>query len=87
MYRFFERLLDPFPTTTGEAPPRTLWAFLWFYSNDAAPWLALMALFAAAIAVGEVYLFSFLGQIVDWLATAAPRGSTRGNGVKYLALI
>ncbi len=70
MFRFFEGLLDPFPKTAGEAPPKKLWPFVWYYSRDALPWLLLMAILAAAIAIGEVFLFGFLGQIVDWLSAA-----------------
>ncbi|RYE54510.1 MAG: ABC transporter ATP-binding protein, partial [Rhizobiaceae bacterium] len=36
-------------------------------------WLTLMAVLTAAIGVGEVMLFNFLGQIVDWLSKADPK--------------
>ncbi len=70
MFRFFERRLDPFPETRAGAPPEKFWAFCWHYVKDAGPWLLLMTVTTACIAVGEVMLFGFLGQIVDWLSAA-----------------
>jgi ATP-binding cassette subfamily B multidrug efflux pump len=70
MFSFFERRLDPFPETRNGAPPDRFWSFCWHYVQDAGPWLALMSIATACIAVGEVMLFGFLGQIVDWLSSA-----------------
>ncbi|AMM83332.1 ABC transporter ATP-binding protein [Martelella sp. AD-3] len=70
MFRWFENRLNPYPVEEPTAPPTGLIPFLWHYSKPAAPYLALMALVAALVAFGEVYLFRFLGDIVDWLSTA-----------------
>lgn len=80
MFRFFERRIDPFPETLQGAPPKGLWPFLWHYIRPAAPWLILMSLFTALIAVGEVALFGFLGGIVDWLASADRAGFLQREG-------
>lgn len=80
MFRFFERRIDPFPETLQGPPPRGLWPFLWHYIRPAAPWLILMSLFTALIAVGEVALFGFLGGIVDWLASADRAGFLEREG-------
>lgn len=80
MFRFFERRIDPFPETLQGAPPKGLWPFLWHYIRPAAPWLILMSLFTALIAVGEVALFGFLGGIVDWLASADREGFLQREG-------
>ncbi|MBI4047946.1 MAG: ABC transporter ATP-binding protein, partial [Devosia nanyangense] len=45
-------------------------AFCLHYSQGAKKWLALMALAAAAIAGGEILLFGFIGDVVNWLAEA-----------------
>ncbi len=74
MFGFFERRIDPFPDTRIGAPPRGLFPFIWHYVADAWPWLAAMSGASVIIAVGEVVLFAFLGQIVD-LLTAADRAS------------
>lgn len=80
MFRFFERRIDPFPETLQGPPPRGLWPFLWYYIRPAAPWLILMSIFTALIAVGEVALFGFLGGIVDWLAAADREGFLQREG-------
>jgi ATP-binding cassette subfamily B multidrug efflux pump len=43
------------------------------YSRPVLGWLALMTVLTAAIGVGEVMLFNFLGRIVDWLSKADPQ--------------
>ncbi|WP_439872129.1 ABC transporter ATP-binding protein [Rhizobium leguminosarum] len=70
MFGWFEQRLNPFPSEDPVAPPKGLFAFCWHYSKPAAPWLGLMAVLTALIAIGEVALFQFLGDIVDWLTNA-----------------
>ncbi len=74
MLGFFESLLDPFPETRLGAPPKGLVRFCWHFVRDARGWLAALTLLTIAIAIGEVFLFAFLGRIVDWLATADRAG-------------
>jgi ATP-binding cassette subfamily B multidrug efflux pump len=68
MFSWFEKRLDPFPPAEPVEPPRTLWAFCWHFTRPAWPFVTLAALLTALIAVIEVWLFGFLGQIVDWLS-------------------
>ncbi len=68
MFRWFERRLDPFPAGEPGEPPRTLLAFCLHYTRGAWPSLIMAALLMACIALIEVWLFSFLGNIVDWLS-------------------
>ncbi len=69
MFSFFERLTDPFPPEPPTRPPATLWAFCWHYTRGVWPYLLIMSVLVAVIAVVEVMLFGFLGNIIDWLAT------------------
>ena len=68
MFSWFERRLNPFPAEEPTQAPTGFFAFCWHYTKGATPFLAVTALLMAAIAVAEVWLFGFLGQIVDWLA-------------------
>lgn len=68
MFRWFEQRLDPFPTDEPTEPPRSLMGFCLHYTKGSWPYLIAAAVLMAAIAVTEVWLFSFLGNIVDWLA-------------------
>ncbi|MFN4226493.1 MAG: ABC transporter ATP-binding protein [Hyphomonas sp.] len=70
MFRFFERLIAPFPETRHGVPPKGFRPFVLHYIRDAVPFLAIMSVFTALIAIGEVALFGFLGGIVDWLSQA-----------------
>lgn len=73
MYRFFESLIKPFPPEAPKQPPKTLFAFCRYYSRGTEPYLILMAILTGTIAVMEVSLFGFLGQLVDWLNTHTPQ--------------
>ena len=68
MFRWFEQRLDPFPTEEPTQPPQRLIAFCLHYTRGSWPYLIIAALLMAAIAITEVWLFSFLGNIVDWLS-------------------
>ncbi|WP_127599460.1 MULTISPECIES: ABC transporter ATP-binding protein [Nitratireductor] len=68
MFHWFEQRLNPFPPDEPEEPPRTLLAFCLHYTRGAWPSLVPAAILMALIAIVEVWLFSFLGNIVDWLA-------------------
>ena len=70
MFGWFEQRLNPFPSEEPQVPPKGLFAFCWHYTKPAAPWLAMMAVLTMSIAIGEVFLFKFLGDIVDWLSHA-----------------
>jgi ATP-binding cassette subfamily B multidrug efflux pump len=68
MFRWFEQRLAPFPAVDPTEPPRTLLAFCHHYTKGAWRPIVIMAALASVIAVAEVSLLGFLGNIVDWLA-------------------
>jgi ATP-binding cassette subfamily B multidrug efflux pump len=70
MFSWFERRLNPYPDDQPTLPPKGLLAFCWHYTKPAWPWLALLGTCSLLIAVAEVLLYQFLGNIVDWLGTA-----------------
>ena len=70
MFSYFEKLIQPFPPEPPSCPPASLWAFCWHYTRGIWPWLLVMSVLVALIAIIEVSLFGFLGNIVDWLAEA-----------------
>jgi len=49
-------------------PPRSLWRFMLHYSRGALPWLVLLAMGSGAIALIEVVLFGWLGELIDKLS-------------------
>ena len=68
MFSWFERRLDPYPATAPQMPPQSFWGFLLHYSRGAVPWLVLLALGSGLIALIEVSLFGYLGDLVNRLA-------------------
>ncbi len=68
MFRHFESKLEPFPTAEPTPPPKTLLAFCRHYTDGAWKPILTVAALSSLIAAGEVALFAFLGNIVDWLS-------------------
>jgi len=68
MFRWFENRLDPFPAAEPVEPPKTLVAFCVHYTRGAWPYILVDAALVTAIAVAEVWMFGFMGRIVDWLS-------------------
>lgn len=72
MLGFFERLTRPFPEHEPSQPPTGLLAFCRHYTKGMEWPLLIMSISSAILAVLEVSLFSFMGQLVDWLVTKNP---------------
>jgi len=86
MLRWFETRLDPYPSDAPSEPPRGFVAFCLHYMDGAKRWLVYMAISAALIAILEVMLFAFMGNIVDWLTNAERESFFVSQGSK-LALM
>ena len=86
MFAFFERLIEPFPHETPKQPPQGIWAFCRHYTRGSEPYLILMALLTAAIAVAEVMLFGFMGELVDWLVQKSPETLFQDEGDRLLSM-
>jgi ATP-binding cassette subfamily B multidrug efflux pump len=69
MFKWFENLIDPFENTDLDVPPKGFWAFCWYYTKPVWPILAVASVLGAAIAILEVFIFTFLGDLVNWLGT------------------
>jgi len=72
VFRWFERLVTPYPEAPPVAPPQGFFAFLWACSEGLRPYLIGMTLCTAVIGAFEALLFAMLGGIVDWLAATEP---------------
>ena len=70
MLRWFEARIDPYPSAEPAMPPGRMLPFILHYLKGFKRWLAFMAVLTAAIALSEVSLFGFLGNVVDWLSKA-----------------
>ncbi|MEH6732787.1 MAG: ABC transporter ATP-binding protein [Pseudoalteromonas distincta] len=72
MYRLFEKMTKAFPEDQPTQPPSTLFAFCRHYTKGMEQSLLLMSISAAMLAILEVSLFSYMGQLVDWLTAYTP---------------
>ncbi|EHR42536.1 ABC transporter ATP-binding protein [Alishewanella jeotgali] len=72
MLGFFERLTRPFPEQQPSQPPQGLLAFCRHYTKGMELPLLVMSISSALLAILEVSLFSFMGQLVDWLVAKEP---------------
>lgn len=89
MFGWFERRLNPFPIEAPTMPPRGLVKFCLHYTKGAWPWLCVMAVCTALIAIMEVSLFGFLGTIIDWLTQTGRETflATQGWKLAFIALV
>lgn len=72
MLRWFENLLNPFPVSEINSPPKSLWQFLWISTRGMRPYLLGMTVFTGLIGAFEALLFAMMGKVVDWLALIPP---------------
>lgn len=86
MLAFFERLIRPFPPEEPIQPPGTLMAFLRHYTRGMAGPLITMSILTATLAVLEVMLFGFLGQLVEWLADQDRATFLQNEGDRLLTM-
>ncbi|HEY4191522.1 MAG TPA: ABC transporter ATP-binding protein [Mesorhizobium sp.] len=86
MFSWFEKRLDPFPATEPVEPPKTLIAFCVHYTRGTWPYIAATASLITAIALAEVWMFGFLGHIVDWLSAQNRETFLQTEGWKLAAM-
>jgi ATP-binding cassette subfamily B multidrug efflux pump len=86
MFRWFEDRLDPFPDTEVVEPPKTLVAFCRYYTQGAWLPILLMAGITSTIAACEVWLFGFMGNLVDWLSAQSKETLFEERGGVLLTL-
>lgn len=66
MFSFFEKLTNPFPASHPTQPPKNMVAFCKHYTQGMWPVLLTVSALSAIVAMLEVALFGFMGQLVDW---------------------
>lgn len=86
MLSFFEKRINPFPPEHPEQPPHGLYAFCRHYTRGLEGSLVAMSCLTAMLAILEVTLFSFMGDLVDWLSTQSPDTLFAAEGTKLLLM-
>lgn len=80
MFKFFESLVQPLPPEEPTQPPKSLYAFCRHYTKGFGAPLIAMSVLTALLAMLEVSLFGFMGQLVDWLVTKNPQTLWQDEG-------
>jgi len=72
MLRWFENLLNPFPVSEIDSPPKSLWPFVWACTQGSRLFILVMTIVTALIGGFEALLFAVMGKVVDWLSKTSP---------------
>ncbi|MEM7196163.1 MAG: ABC transporter ATP-binding protein [Pseudomonadota bacterium] len=84
LFSYLERFRTSFPTTIPGKPPSTLLGFVAHYAKPFWPLILISAIFSTVIALIEVWLFAFVGRLVDWIADSSPQTLWDQHGTQLL---
>ncbi|MES2529916.1 MAG: ABC transporter ATP-binding protein [Pseudomonadota bacterium] len=89
MFRFFERLLQPYPAAEPALPPDGFLPFIWACTRGVRGTIFAMAALTAVMSSFEALLVAMLGRIVDWLGGQVPAQlwTQRGTTLAWLAAV
>ena len=87
MFRFFENLVDPYVDYEDtDKPPQRLWPFLRDYARPFHRVFVFTALMSVVVAAVEIWLVSYIGRIVDVLASSTPETFWADRGLEFVLI-
>ncbi len=72
MYRFFEKLVSPYPKDDPQPAAKNFFNFIWKSTKGTRVFLLLLIILSGLSGAFEAFLFAALGKVVDWLAEVEP---------------
>ena len=72
LYRFFEKITKAYPDTKTQAAPNTFINYIKFYSKGMGKPILMMSFLTICVAIMEISLFGFMGQLIDWIINSEP---------------
>ncbi|MFK7861701.1 MAG: ABC transporter ATP-binding protein [Granulosicoccus sp.] len=84
MYRYFESLIDPLRDQSAEQPPTGTLAFFLFYLYPVRRVLVVTLLLAGIASVSELYVYIYLGRILDWMAADERTAFLASHGLELV---
>lgn len=89
MFRFFESLVDPMRPRPATCPPQGTLDFFRFFLHPVRHVLLATLVISGIAALSELYVYLYLGRILDWMNTT-DRGAfldTHQTGLLWMALV
>ncbi|MCP4984454.1 MAG: ABC transporter ATP-binding protein, partial [Gammaproteobacteria bacterium] len=86
-FNWLEYLVDPLERSDALQPPEEIGAFFGFYLWPMHRLILATLFFTGVAAVSEIYLYSFLGDIVDWMATSQPETFFEVHSTQLLVMM
>ncbi|MCK0122071.1 ABC transporter ATP-binding protein/permease [Loktanella sp. F6476L] len=87
MFRFFEKLVDPYVAyPENNTPPQTLRAFLWDYFRPFRGVFVFTGVVSIVIAIVEIMLISYMGRLVNLLGSGTPDQVWTTYGVELIVV-
>lgn len=72
MYRFFEKLVSPYPKDDPQPAAKNFFSFIWQSTKGTRVFMLLLTILSGLSGAFEAFLFAALGKVVDWLAEVEP---------------
>ncbi|MGL5359966.1 MAG: ABC transporter ATP-binding protein [Shewanella sp.] len=86
MFKRFESWVEALPDDEPTKPPTGVYAFCRHYTKGYELPLILMSVLTAMLAMLEVSLFGFMGQLVDWLVNKNPETLFQDEGTTLILM-
>ena len=86
MFKRFESWINALPPEEPKQPPQGIYAFCRHYTKGFEMPLLLMSVFTALLAILEVSLFGFMGELVDLLSKHTPETFFEEESMKLLSM-
>ncbi|RMF35418.1 MAG: ABC transporter ATP-binding protein [Alphaproteobacteria bacterium] len=87
MFRFFERLHDPFAPVAARTPPARLWPFLKTHLSGFRRLIVVMVITGTLVALMETGLIFYSGRVVDMLSGTTPETFLPLHGAEILVAV
>ncbi len=86
MFQWFEKLTEAFPEEDPQKPPKTLFGFCRYYTRGFEKPLLVMSLLSACVAIAEVTLVRYMGELVDMLSNSNRANFWENNGSSLMSM-
>lgn len=87
LYEFFERQIDPLKKTALTRPPALTLEFFRHFLRPFHSVLKVTLLLAGISAVTEIFLYRYLGQLLDWMNTTSRDQFMNDHGAGLLVMV